>query len=205
MQTQPSAFYTMIRRGFIQYEDPPADLVEATWQISRAFTARGDAFLANGEYHLAISDYGDALNHRLVAVPGHEYNREAYGNRYKALHCLAWFFRARGNPGHPDPDMPSWARDAVRKAKVPHGYLVVADDNILVHGPLTPEGREEAIAFADELASSPDLRFKIDNLYLAESDEFDTAVYSYDGTTLEEVYRAPARDEQGALVREVHE
>ncbi len=85
---------------------------------------------------------------------------------------------------------------------MPHGYLVVADDkSILVHGPLTPEAREEAIAFADELANSPDLRFKIDNLYLAESDEFDRVVYRHDGTTLEEVYRAPARDEHGELVR----
>ena len=201
MLAQPSAFCTTIRRGFLQYENPPPVVVEATRQISRAFTARGDAFLANGEYHLAVSDYGDALNHRFRGQWGYLYNPEAYGSRKHALACLEWFFRSKGNPDHRDPAMPAWTRDAVRKAKVPHGYLVVADDqNILVLGPLTPEAREEAVAFADELANSPDLRSKIDNLYLAESDEFDTAVYSYDGTTLEEVYRAPARDEHGALV-----
>lgn len=203
MQTQPSTLAAAILRKFLQYEDPPPSVVEATHQISRAFTARGDAFLANGEYHLAISDYGDALNHRFAGYLGFQYNPEAYCNRYKALHCLAWFFRAKSNPDHPDPDMPSWARDAVRKARIPHGYLVVAaDENILAHCPLTPEGREEAIAFADELADTPDLRFQIDNLYLAESDEFDTTVYRYDGTSLEEVHRAPARDENGMLIRD---
>jgi len=203
MQTQPSTLATAIIRKFLQYENPPAGVVEATRQISRAFTARGDAFLANGEYHLAISDYGDALNHRLICVPAHEYNPEAYSNRRFALDCLSWFFRAKGNPDQPEPDMPEWVRDAVRKAKIPHGFLVVAaDESILVHLPFTPDGREEAIAFADELAAFPDLRFKIDNLYLAESDEFDTAVYSNDGTTLEEVHRARARDEHGALIHE---
>ncbi len=202
MQTQPSALAGTILRQFLQYEDPPSSVVEATCQISQAFTARGDTFLANGQYHLAISDYGDALNHRFAGYLGFQYNPEAYRNRYQALHCLAWFFRAKGNPNHPDPDMPPWARDAVRKAKVPHGYLVVADNgNILAHRPLTPEGREEAIAFADELADTPDLRLQINNLYLAESDEFDTAVYRYDGTTLEEVHRASARDEHGMLIR----
>jgi hypothetical protein len=201
MPAQPSAFNTTIRRGFLQYENPPPAVVEATRQISQAFTARGDDFLANGEYHLAVSDYGDALNHRFAGHLGIQYNPEAYRNRYHALHCLAWFFRAKGNPDHPDPDMPPWAREAVRKAKMPHGYLVVADDeNVLAHCPLTPEGREEALAFVDELANSPDLRFKIDNLYLAESDEFDTVVYRYDGTTLEEVYKAQAREEHGALI-----
>ncbi len=203
MQTQPSVLAAMLRRGFLQYEDPPAAVVEATRQISRTFTARGDAFRANGEYQLAISDYGDALNHRFAGEMGYLYNPEAYHNRRQALACLGWFFRARGNPNHADPDMPDWAREAVRKANVPHGYLVVAaDENILGHCQLTPEGHDEAVAFADELADNPELRFNIDNLYLVETDEFDAAVYRYDGSALEEVYRAPARDEHGALIRE---
>jgi hypothetical protein len=205
MQTQSPTLATRVGRKFLHYENPPDSVIEATRQISQAFTARGDAFLANGNYHLAVSDYGDAFNHRLidVNVPSDEYNPDAADRRCQALKCLGWFFRAQGNPNHVDPDMPDWAREAVRKAKIPNGYLVVvADQNILTHCPMTPEGREEAVAFADELASSPDLRFKIDNLYLAESDEFDTAVYSYDGTTLEEIHRAPPRDELGVLIHE---
>ncbi len=101
MLAQPSALYTTIRRGFLQYENPPPAVVEATRQISRAFTARGDAFLANGEYHLAVSDYGDALNHRFRGQGGCLYNPEAHRNRKHGLACLEWFFLSKGNPTTP--------------------------------------------------------------------------------------------------------
>lgn len=203
MHTEQSPLAADILRGFLRVENPSAEIEEATRLISRAFTARGDAFLAAGEYHLAVNDYGDALNHRFAGRMGFEYNPGAYRNRRRALDCLAWFFRAKANADHADPDMPPWARDAVRKARVPQGYLVAADaESILGVCRLTPEGLQQAIAFADELADDPELRFEIDNLYLTESDGFDTAVYGYDGTTLEGVYRASARDEQGTLIRD---
>lgn len=203
MKSTESSLASELQRKFLNLDNPSTDVIRATRQISQAFTVRGNALLADGYYHLAVSDYGVALNHRLHKTPEDDYNPEATENRLKALDYLGWFFRSRPNPGQPDPNMSALERDAVCKAKIPHGYLIVADDeSILTFCPLSDEGREEALAFADELAIDAHLRFKIDNLYLTETDEFEITVYRYDGTNLEEVHRAPARDEYGTLVRE---
>jgi len=165
------------------------DLALPTVQISRGFTSRGDAFMAKGLYHLAISDYGEALNHRPYALHSREYDPVASANRREALNILHHYFDCGGDPTRLPPEIPEATREAVRKAKVPRGYLVVGHGNILGTAPFTPEGRQLAIDYADKVASDGQLRSRLDNAYLTESDEFDAVVYEHD-TLAKEIYRA---------------
>ena len=57
------------------------------------------------------------------------------------------------------------------------------------------------LVISPSTTGSPDLRFNYDNAWLADFDEFDTSVYSYDGTILEEILRLATLDESGNKVR----
>ncbi len=179
----------------------------------KAYLASGDAYMARGEFHLAVVEYGRSLNCVEVPEPGGESNPdagrrpylsvgdrnpEAAERRYEAANALHWFFKSGGDPDRPDLGMPDWVREVVRRTRLPSGYLVTAGgEHVLATFPATEEGRRHAAAFADRLAHDPDLRFWYDENYLAESDEFDAVVYRYDGTRAEEVHRAAALDEEG--------
>lgn len=161
-------------------DSTPVD--EATRNISRAFTERGNAHFEAGEFHLAIRDYAQALLHRPDPSPfALEYNPEAYDQRQEAMWLLEAFFASKGT----DP----------LGAKVPTGYLVVGDGNILSAAPLTQEGRQQAIEYANELARDTNLRHRLDDQYLTESHVFDAIVYRHEAGQVEEIHRAEPIDE----------
>lgn len=170
-------------------------LASQDWAVAKAFLARADAYMGRGEYHLAIADYGRALN----ATPRGEgflceRNREAYIRRREAAGYLTWFFHCGGDPANLPADATDALRVSVRSARLPAGHLVVAEGGgVLAVYPPTDEGRRAAVTHADALAADPDARSVIDNLYLAETDDFDAVVYACQAGKAVEVHRAAPR------------
>jgi hypothetical protein len=179
--------------------DPDFEPVEGvsvyTRLIADAYTARGNFYLHQGEYERAIVDYGLALRKQWDTKRHDvcETHPDAYEGRYEAFTCMIWFFRTGGDPNYAGPVLeldavPDSTREAVRRARVRPGYLVTGDHNILRRYPLTPEGKRDAIAYADELANDFDKRFELDMAYEVETDEFEAVVYEHDGR-VREIYR----------------
>ena len=173
----------------------PADptLTAENRAIADAFRARADAHMARGEYHLALADYGRALNTSPRNF-GLERNPAATAGRRKATDLLDHFFLCGGDPARLPPDTADDVRAAVRSARLPAGHLVVADGGgILAAYPLSDEGRAAAVANADALAADSDARSVVDNLYLAETDDFGAVVYACQAGKAVEVHRAALR------------
>lgn len=163
--------------------------------VADAFRARADAHMTRGEYHLALADYGRSLN---ATPPGvmfrSERNPGASDGRRAASRRLGCFFSCGGDPERLPKDAAGELRDAVRSARLPAGHLVVADGGgVVAVYPPTDEGRRAAVGHADGLAADPHARFVLDNLYLADCDEFDAVVYACEAGRAAEVHRAAPR------------
>lgn len=174
-------------------------------QALEAYLASGNAYMAKGEFHLAIVDYGRSMHCVEVgSTPVCERNPEAYERRNDAVKSLYWFFKSEGNPDYVDPKMSDWSREAVRSAKLPRGYIVTADgDHVLATFPDSEQGQCDAIAFADYVARDEALRHRYDRHFLAESDEFDTVVFRHDGSRTMEVHRQSAHKAADEIVQEM--
>jgi len=179
---------------------PPGTLADAV----NAHLERGHAYTAKGELHLAIAEYGRSLNCTLTLTPQtpgnykdiSERNPDASTARSRAAVTLYWFFKTGGDPARLPPDVHPSVADEIRRVRLPKGYLVTADSEyVLATFPDTDKGQREALAFADNLAGDPTERHGYDGCFLADAIDFETVVFGYDGATVTEVGRFPARVE----------
>lgn len=175
-------------------------LSDFDFAIADAFCARANERVARGEYHLAITDYGRALN-TSPRNYGFQSHPTANDGRCTARDNLDWFFACGGDPEKLPAGTPDSVRDAVRIARLPSGYLVVAEGGGLLGAyPQTDDGLNAAITHADALATDSEARSRIDNLYLAESDWFDAVVYKCENNRTIEVYRASPQEPASEVV-----
>lgn len=152
--------------------------------------ARGESYTDRGEYHHAVDSYFDAVAccDADPSTPSHVTDGVEAKLRH-GLACLRWTLASGGDPDHHL--LPDEARDTVRKACLPTGYLLTIDGEVAIGCyPLTPEGCQEATREAELTAFDTEQREGL--RHLAGRDDFDLVIYACDGRRATQVCRTQA-------------
>jgi len=163
---------------------------EMTTRPLKMLAERGDRSIDRGEYDNAIADYADVLEscHTDGRTPPLLID-QIQQKLQQARNCLRWTLTAGGDPEHHL--IPDEARDPVRNASLPNGYLLTIDSQVILeHYPSTPEGCREATRVAEVTAFDVDERNSLKSL--AGRDDFDLVIYACEGQRATQVCRTQA-------------
>jgi hypothetical protein len=160
--------------------DATAQFVPA---IDSGYALRQDAsdMLAKlGQYSLERGQYDLALHEFASAICYNRDNDAAHEGRLDARERLGSVF---------DPYAP--ANGKSDHVGIRRGFFVVANgENVLLRFELTPDGRQAAIDYANLLARDEEQRFVYFNGFIVDHENFDTAVFEYDGVA-RKIHDAP--------------
>jgi hypothetical protein len=134
--------------------------------LDKLYTERGWARLSRGEYDRALVDFSAAILNDWTPLRAEQCG-PAYEGVSAAKDAIGSLLEGASDP----------------KSRLQPGYLIVGDWAVLARYPLSDDGSDAALRFAQRLADDAESRSRIDNRYLTDSEFFEIRVYALDGQT----------------------